>query len=134
MTDTTEHDYYPQMVQWLRIEGCHARSQVPMMCRLIDVVAVTGSGEVWAFEVKLEHWRRGLKQAELCLLGADRAYLAVPSDLALRISEEPSDLIAEGIGLVALCPGGPQLLLAAEQSMLTVAKLRDQVREAVLSG
>ena len=129
-----EEDYYPTLVAWLHGQGCRARSHVPLMSRVMDVVAVTESQEIWAFEVKLNDWRRGLRQAERYLLGVDRSYLVVPPKLASRVQASRFDLEAQGVGLVLLAYGGvPEFVLPAARSRYAVPDLRGHVLSLVTS-
>jgi hypothetical protein len=104
------------------------------MSRVMDVAAVTESQEIWAFEVKLNDWRRGLRQAERYLLGADRSYLVVPPKLACRVQAFKSDLEAQGVGLVLLAYDGiPEFVLPAARSRYAVPDLRGHVLSLVMS-
>ena len=132
VSDMRETDYYAVLVNWLRGMGWSAKSQVPMIDRVIDVAAVTDVEEVWAIEVKMTDWRRGLRQAQLYLLGADKAFLAVPVRIVDRIAESLAESCSDGIGLLSLNPGEePAVVVPAQISSLTVSRLRERIRSAI---
>src|SRR5262245_13238794 len=79
---------------------------VPSMSRCVDVALRTRTNdEVITIELKLENWRRALRQARDHLLAADRAYVCLPG---IRISEDCIREVREsGIGLLAVDTKGP---------------------------
>jgi predicted RecB family endonuclease len=87
----------------LREAGLTIRRQVRLGAKQVDVVAEGASG-LWAIEVKLRDWRRGMGQAYLNAAYVDRSYLAMPANVRRRLDE---DALAElGVGLIEFSETG----------------------------
>jgi len=98
----TEQDMVEAVVGRLRRNGISAAVGVPFMWRCIDLLLV-GEDCIEAIEFKLRDWRRGIRQAQDHLLGADYAYICIPS-------REPTAQLAQacaesGIGLLLFDAG-----------------------------
>lgn len=64
-----------------------------------DVVAVTRTGEVLAFEAKLTRWRTALHQAYRNRCFAHRSFVVLPEAVACAASEWQAEFTRRGIGL-----------------------------------
>lgn len=72
--------------------------EVPFLDRKIDIVFSNEIGQLVAVEVKQRDWGRGLRQAQYCLLGAEKVYLCLPrKELSENLRAKLKEL---GIGLI----------------------------------
>jgi len=99
----TENEMVCAAVRKFRELGETVAAGVPFMSRCIDLVLVRAT-DIHAIEFKLKDWRQGIIQARDHLLGADYAYVCLPS-------REPSDALLaacaeNGVGLLLFDPEG----------------------------
>lgn len=64
-----------------------------------DVVALTSSGSVVAFEAKLTRWRVALHQAYRNLCFADVSFVVLPKKAAIRAASFSRDFDRRGVGI-----------------------------------
>lgn len=78
-----------------------------------DVVALTQSGEVVAFEAKLEKWREALQQAYRNTCFAHRSYVLLPIRAAMKAFMKPLEFESRRIGLCCVLDERVEVLLDA---------------------
>lgn len=76
-----------------------------------DVIALTESGEIIAFEAKLQKWRTALHQAYRNTCFAHFSYIVVPEDVAKRASRHFAEFSRRSVGLCYPSPDGIIVLL-----------------------
>ena len=67
-----------------------------------DVLGLSGSGELFAFEAKLEKWRVALSQAYRNTCFANRSFVLLPRPVAERASSSPGEFRRRGVGICFL--------------------------------
>lgn len=83
--------------------------EVPFLSRCIDMVMVTSENETITIEFKIKNWRQAIEQAKNHKLGADRAYICLPS-------RNPSEALVqaleeEELGLFMYEPNNPNTIV-----------------------
>ena len=68
----------------------------------VDVVGVSPSGRVYAFEAKLTRWRDALHQAYRNTCFAHQSYVLLPTPIALMAEQYSSEFDRRGVGLCSL--------------------------------
>ncbi len=68
----------------------------------VDVVGVSPSGEVVAFEAKLTRWREALQQAYRNTCFAHKSYVLLPRATAGRAQQYSAEFARRGVGLCSL--------------------------------
>jgi len=108
-------------------KGYRVYLEIPFGARRIDVFAIhPKSGQTVAVEAKLSHWKRALKQARVCLLCADRVYVALPGEYAKRIDE--SAFRELGVGLLSV-GSGTRVDIGASRSHFKRSYYATQIQE-----
>ncbi len=64
-----------------------------------DVVAIDRSGDVIAFEMKLERWRQAVHQAYRNTCFAHRSYVVLPESIAVRAQRSCFEFVRRSVGL-----------------------------------
>lgn len=109
-----------------REQGFEVRREVPMGPKRIDLAALNPhSGEVMAVEAKVEDWRRGLRQAMIYRICANRVYIAVDERFSSRV--DFGVLRPYGIGAIAV-DGAARVVLKARRSTIVHQSLLGEVR------
>lgn len=72
--------------------------------------------DVVAIEVKVSDWRKAISQAVRNKVLAHRSYIALPTTLARRVSEE-TILRTHGIGVIAISEDGVNIVRRSRQSL-----------------
>ena len=91
-----------------------------------DLVAISESGEVIAFEAKLKKWRTALQQAYRNRCFADLSYVLLPAESAKIASKYLGEFALRGVGLCCISNGDLEVLFDAEQSEPLQPWLRQQ--------
>lgn len=81
-----------------------------------DVVALSGEGDIIAFEAKLLRWREALHQAHRNTCFAHLSYVLLPYEVALRAAEWSGEFGRRGVGVCTLENGSLRILLAAKKT------------------
>lgn len=104
-------------------------AEVPFFGKSVDLVLTTKTARtIIAIEVKLEDWRRALKQASINQLFACYSYIAVPEDLAIRLKNEHGPIFRNhGVGIIGVCQGC-RIVLEAEKSAYIYPKHRLKIK------
>jgi len=114
------------IVAYLR-QKCHRFAwQVPALGGRIDFVGVRPSYEVIAVEVKSRRWKKALLQAHRYMLCADKAYVALPEEVAERVASRSSLFHDRGVGLMKI-GDSLEILIGAKPSWTTVPGLRQYI-------
>lgn len=79
----------------------------------VDLIALTRSNELLAFEAKLTRWRDALHQAFRNTFFASRSYVVLPRNAAERAASYAAEFQRRRVGLCALIDGTVQIVLAA---------------------
>jgi hypothetical protein len=80
-----------------------------------DVVALSGEGDVIAFEAKLLRWREALHQAYRNTCFAHLSYVLLPADVAYRAAQWEREFARRGIGVCTLEDGALKILVPARK-------------------
>lgn len=98
----SERDMCESLVSCLKDRGYKPEVEIPFLGRSVDLVYRSSDGRINAIELKLQrrHIDRALDQARICLLGADRVYICLPT---FDVKDElVSQLRSNGIGLILI--------------------------------
>lgn len=95
-----------------RLKGKHIQAyrEVSFLSRSIDLL-LCQDDEITAIEFKLRDWRKGIRQAEECLIGADFAYVCLPKRKKPRNGYLTRAFLRTGIGLFTFEPEGDSPLI-----------------------
>lgn len=127
--NTSEAILVEQVMEFYSHKGYRVYLEIPFGARRIDVFAIhPKSGQTVAVEAKLSHWKRAFKQARVCLLCADRVYVALPGEYAKRIDE--SAFRELGIGLLSV-GSGTRVDIGASRSHFKKDHHTRQIRETL---
>lgn len=85
-------------------QGYTVRDEVWINGRIADLYAYREDGEPVAIELKLDDWKKALRQAEAYQLGALYTYIALPVLHAPRIMRQASALRSRSVGLLGIAP------------------------------
>ena len=99
-----ERDLSAPVAGHLESLGYRVFAEVDIAGRWADLVGI--GADVVAVELKLRAWREAVRQATAYQLAADRAYVALPLRAAQRAHRGRFAFEREGIGLLAVDPGG----------------------------
>lgn len=80
-----------------------------------DVVGLSPSGDVLAFEAKLDRWRVALDQAYRNTCFAHRSYVVLPEAAARRASARLDEFARRGVGLCYVTCAGLVLVQEAKR-------------------
>ena len=116
-----EADMTPIVADYLRHTGLTIiQEELSFFQCSIDIYAASADGaNTVAVELKLENWRKAVRQARVYQLCADRVFLAMPSVYVHRVDIDSLSCIGLGVLSVDMRPGRPakdgvvQLLEAA---------------------
>ena len=81
-----------------------------------DVVGLSGSGELIAFEAKLKKWRIALNQAYRNTSFANRSFVLLPRAVAERASTDPTEFERRGVGICFVEENQVVVLLEARRA------------------
>lgn len=97
-----------------------------------DVVAVTLSGAVVAFEAKLSRWRTALNQAYRNRCFADVSFVVFPKATAVRAASYAAEFDRRGVGICYVCANeGLVVMTEGDRSEPLQHWLRDIARAKV---
>jgi hypothetical protein len=123
-----EEDLKAGMKAFFRSHGYRAYTEVRMITRWVDLVAVKDD-EVVAVELKLSDWKQAIRQAVAYQLGADYTFVAMPFDNACKAYKNRYWFKKEGVGLIAVRPHHKdvRILLEPERSTRMMPMVRDNL-------
>ncbi|MFZ2652238.1 MAG: hypothetical protein WA210_19245 [Burkholderiaceae bacterium] len=92
----------------------------------VDVLARDAHGALFAFEAKLENWRRAFDQAYRNTAYANRAYVLLPPAAAQRALQDKEQFQLRGIGLCSFDGRAIRVLIEAsdQEALLTWVRAR----------
>lgn len=124
----TEEDLKAGLKSFFRGHGYRAYTEVRMMTRWVDLVAVKGA-EVVAVEIKIRDWKQALRQAVAYQLGADYSFVAMPFNHACEAYRNRFWFRKEGVGLIAIRPHHKdvRIFLEPERSTRMMPIVRDNL-------
>ena len=99
-----------------------------------DIVAVTGAGEIIAFEAKLTRWRDALHQAYRNTCFAHSSYVLLPERVALLAKQYVEEFARRMVGLCCLTDDHVVVLLEAPRTVPLQPWLTDRVLAYVDAG
>lgn len=93
---------------------------------VVDVLARNAHGALFAFEAKLENWRRAFDQAYRNTAYANRAYVLLPPAAAQRALQDKQQFQLRGIGLCSFDGRAIRVLIEAadQEALLTWVRAR----------
>lgn len=126
--DVYEEDLKAGLKTFFRSHGYRAYTEVRMINRWVDLVAVK-DGRVVAVELKVSDWRQALRQAVAYQLGADYSFVAMPFKHACKAYRNRFWFKKEGVGLIAIRPHRKdvRILLEPERSTRMMPIVRDNL-------
>lgn len=80
-----------------------------------DVIAVTTSEELIAFEAKLTNWQQALNQSYRNSSFAHYSYVVTPASTAIRALKKSREFIKRGVGLCSIDSSGIKLEIPARK-------------------
>ncbi len=101
--DVYEEDLKAGLKSFFRSHGYRAYTEVRMINRWVDLVAVK-ENEIVAVELKISDWKQALRQAVAYQLGADYSFVAMPFKHACNAYKNRYWFQKEGVGLIAIRP------------------------------
>lgn len=100
----------------------------------VDVIALTGSKDIIAFEVKLKKWRSALHQAYRNTCFANYSYVIVPENIAKRALMYSPEFDDRAVGLCYISDGNLVIAHEAARSEPIQPWLSIQATETLTSG
>lgn len=97
--------------------------QIPALQGRIDFVGIRKSYEVIIIEAKVSKWQKALEQANKYQLCSDKAYVAVPEQVAERAIKNVEAFRRRGIGLMSVGKN-LKILLGAQRTNLLIPEFR----------
>lgn len=92
-----EIELFPAVEYHYQREGYNVEREVPMRNKVIDIVCQNNE-EVIAIEVKVQNWRKALRQAIIYQLCANRTYVALYHKFSGRVRSH--FFFRYGVGLI----------------------------------
>jgi hypothetical protein len=96
-----------------------------------DVLALTGSDQLVAFEAKLQDWRRAIRQAWRNTSYVDLAYVVLPADRASVAIEHIDHFVDYGVGLCFIENGSLRVAIESLRAHPVLGWLSTRAREAL---
>lgn len=96
-----------------------------------DLVAISPSGDVIAFEAKLSKWRTALQQAYRNLCFADMSFVILPEDSAKNAVKHIDEFSHRGVGLCCFVNDDWEILVDAPRVQPLQPWLREQAIQYV---
>ena len=142
---TAEKQLQEPLLAWLhqkrRVDAdSEVFEEVPWFGRRIDLVTVTQSRRVTAYELKLNSFRRAVEQAAYNRIAFDRAYVvtaAYPKSSSLELA------IDVGVGVIVIDANGVKEISASpmkraaqeirQRLLATIREIREDVPEPVFA-
>lgn len=126
--DLHEEDLKAGMKSFFRNLGYRAYTEVRMIARWVDLVAVKDD-EVVAVELKLSDWKQAIRQAVAYQLGADFSFVAMPFENACKAYKNRYWFTREGVGLIAIRPYHKdiRILIEPDRSTRMMPIVRDNL-------
>jgi hypothetical protein len=119
------------VADFLRARCIRYTWQVPALGGRIDFVGIRPSYEVVALEVKTKNWRQALSQARRYQLLADKAYVALPENLARTVLGKSRLFKESGVGLISI-GFNTKILIGASSCKLARPNLREYLLDHTL--
>jgi hypothetical protein len=76
----TEKQMVIEFCKLLEVERKKFAVEVPFFNRSIDLVLIDDKNNLCALEFKVHDWKRAVRQAQECVLGADFVYICIPEE------------------------------------------------------
>lgn len=96
-----------------------------------DLIAISPSGDVIAFEAKISKWRIALQQAYRNQCFADRSFVILPQKSAQNAVKHIDEFSYRGVGLCCMNNNDLEILLDAPRVNPLQPWLRDQAIEYI---
>jgi len=100
----------------------------------VDIISLTGSGQVVAFEGKLTRWRDALRQAYRNLCFAHQSFVVLPAAAADKAMAYEREFLALGVGLCAVTANTLEVRIPAQPSTPLQPWLTQRAAEMALSA
>ncbi|MFO7835733.1 MAG: hypothetical protein R6V83_03690 [Candidatus Thorarchaeota archaeon] len=111
------------VVSYLRDKCVRFGWQIPALEGRIDFVGIRKSYEVIVIETKASNWKNALLQANRYQLCSDKAYIAVPPNIAKKANEHSKVFRKRGIGLMCV-DDSIEIMIGARKTNLFVPQFR----------
>lgn len=95
----------------------------------VDVLARSRRKGLFAFEAKLDNWKRAFHQAYRSTAYANRSYVIVPEHVANRAMRDRAEFELRGVGLCSFDGSAVQVLIEAVEQEALLRWLRDQAHK-----
>ena len=97
-----------------------------------DIVVISHENTVIAIEAKLSNWKYALQQAYRNLCFADKSYILLPIEIALRVKEFEYEFKKRGVGLCSIEDEQIIILKEAEHNQPLQPWLKQNVLQRIL--
>jgi len=94
-----EIELFPAVEQYYQREGYTVEREVPLRKRVIDIICQNDE-EIIAIEVKVQNWKKALRQAIIYQLCANRTYVALCRKFSSRVKLD--FFFRYGVGLIEI--------------------------------
>lgn len=94
-----------------------------------DVLALSLSGEVIAFEAKLKNWRKAIHQAWRNTSFVNRTYVVLPRDCALSAKKHQNEFLERGVGLCIVDSDRIEIVIESEVTEPVIPWLHTKARK-----
>lgn len=142
---TAEKQLQEPLLEWLRQNrrigrGTEVFEEVPWFGRKVDLVTVTRSRRITAYELKLNSFRRAVEQAAYNRIAFDRAFVVTasfptPSSLELAVEVGVGVIVigAEGVTEISASPMERAAHQVRKKLITTIREIRTDVRDPIFS-
>ncbi len=119
-------------------------AQSPIPCNVVgfeffyasgrtDIVGISTSGDLHAFEAKLSKWKKALEQARRNACFAHYCYVVLPSRAGKAALKSKEQFQRQGIGLICMENGEPKIEIEPKRNAPLLPWLTDAARTHVES-
>lgn len=130
MPNIIEKDLVLPLTQYFCKKGYKIALEVPIYRNRIDMVAYN-KFSIIAVELKINNWKRALKQATYYQFGSDFTYVAMPLYESYRAYWNKFRFEKKGVGIIAINikDGSIRELLKPKQSECKIGYIEEKIRE-----
>ncbi len=94
----SEQEMVIKFCKFLEKEGKIFTVEVPFFSRSIDLVFTDTNGKYYAVEFKLKNWKQAIIQAKYYMIGADFAFICIPTNIYNK--QVKKEILISNCGLI----------------------------------
>lgn len=130
----SELDLYPSIVKCFK-DTLKLMYEVPFKRKRIDIAFCDKScKKVYAIEVKLNDWKKALKQAALNQIVCNYSYVALPESKINRMNQNDFEyFLMNGVGLFSVGER-VKVIITAQESKYIDEKNHSEIKEIIISN